>query len=379
MNRSSSIICSLIRNLHIALGNWTLLAILLLLIIPIKGIVRAGLTRLAGRPWRVALLVGVGFTQIGEFSFVIAKLGLDEKLISNELYNVTLAASLVTILLNSVWMRIATRSLSTMAPSRRALGEAIQPSSAHVILCGYGRMGSLVGAALENFNVAYTVIDLDSKIVKHLRERGIPSIYGDAGNETVCRQAHPESAALAVLMLPDANRARQAFQTLKKLNAELPIIARAHWDSDREALFREGATEVIQPEFEGASEMVRHALVHVGIPAVALETYLHQLREQRYGRVLQGWLEREASFEKLQKMQEIEIQADSAFANLSLKDAKVRERTGVSILSVKKRNGSVIANPSPETVMVVGDRVVVIGQPSQLLEFLEMARAESKD
>jgi CPA2 family monovalent cation:H+ antiporter-2 len=360
--------------------NWTLLAFFLFLIIPIKGTVRAGLTLLTGRPWRVALLVGVSFTQIGEFSFVIAKLGLDERLISTELYNATLAASLVTILLNSLWVQITARSLRTLAPSRATDTLVTEDNlKNHVILCGYGRMGSLIGAALENFNMPYVVIDLDSKTVKHLKERGVPSTYGDAGNERVCQSADPARAALAVLVLPDSESARRAFRALKTLNPALPIITRAHWDSDREALFREGATEVIQPEFEGGNQMIRHVFVHLGIPAASLEAYLHQLHEQRYGRVLQGWLEREATLDKLQKMQEVEIQANSALVNLSLKDAKMRERMGVSVLSVKKRDGSVIANPPPEIVLTAGDRLVVIGLASQLLEFLEWTRAEPKD
>ncbi len=360
---------------QLLMQNWGLLAVLLVLIIPMKGSVRALLTRLTGRPWRVALLIGIGFTQIGEFSFVIAKLGLDQNLISFELYNATLAASLLTILLNPLGIRMVSASLQAF--SSRALQNPLEAkvSQSHVILCGYGRMGSLVGNALDHFGLAYTVIDLDSKVVKNLSERNIPSIYGDAGNENICRQAHPEKSKLALLMLPDSDSARRAFRTLKKLNPHLPIIARAHWDSDRESLFREGATEVIQPEFEGGNEMIRHTLVHLGLSAATLESYLHELREERYGSVLQGWLEREASFEKLQKMQEIEIEQGSAFENRSLKDAKVRERTGISVLSVKKRSDSLITHPAPETILEAGDRVVVIGQPSQILEFMQMARA----
>jgi CPA2 family monovalent cation:H+ antiporter-2 len=359
--------------------NWGLLAVLLFLIIPIKGSVRALLTRLTGRPWRVALWVGVGFTQIGEFSFVIAKLGLDQNLISRELYNATLAASLLTILLNPLGMRMVSVFLQRFSRDTSSSLSDVRVPQGHVILCGYGRMGGLVGGALEHFGLAYTVIDLDSKVVKKLAQKNIRSIYGDAGSETICHQAHPEKAKLALLMLPDSESAGRAFRALKKLNPQLPIIARAHWDSDREALFREGATEVIQPEFEGGNEMIRHTLVHLGIPASALESYLHELRKERYGSVLQGWLERESSFEKLQKMQEIEIERDSAFEKCTLKEAKVRERTGVSVLSLKKRDGSLITNPSPEAIMEVGDRVVIIGQPSQILEFMQMSRAERID
>ncbi|OGF52868.1 MAG: hypothetical protein A2Z21_04205 [Candidatus Fraserbacteria bacterium RBG_16_55_9] len=197
-------------------------------------------------------------------------------------------------------------------------------------------------------------------------------IYGDAANERVCRAAHPERAALAVIALPDAFHARQAFQSLKRLNSDLPIIARAHWDEEREELFREGVTEVIQPEFEGSIEMIRHALAHVGVPALEMETHLHELRQQRYSVMLQEWLHREAPTARLQKIQELEIAEGGAFAGSSLRGCKVRERTGVSVIQVRHKNGEVTSNPAPDTILEAGDRVVVMGAPSQLIAFIEM-------
>jgi CPA2 family monovalent cation:H+ antiporter-2 len=364
--------------------NWPLHALLVGLVVIAKGLSRGLIVYLLRYPLRVAFLVTLGFTQIGEFSFVLAKLGVELGALTFEHYNVILATALLSIFISTflfrlghpLWAYVSAR-LPGLEPPPEGLTSSVLSETAspgHVILCGYGRIGSAVGTALEQFNIPQVVIESDRQILAQLKDRSIPVIYGDAANERVCHAAHPDTATLAVIALPDAFHARQAFRNLKRLNPQLPIIARAHWDEEREALFREGVTEVIQPEFEGSIEMIRHALAHVGIAALDMESYLHQLRQQRYSRLLQEWLQREDPTGKLQKIQEVEISAGGAFSGHSLRECQIRERTGVSVIQVRHKAGEITANPSPDTVLHPGDRVVVMGSPSQLIEFLEMNR-----
>lgn len=366
------------------LENLPLHALLVVLVVAAKGLMRGLIVYLFRYPLRVAFLVSLGFTQIGEFSFVLARLGADIGAISLANYNVLLATALLSIFASTLLFRMAHawwRSLAARFPGLEPAPEEISlaetspgPSQGHVILCGYGRMGRAVGQALEKFGISQVVIEADRQILAHLRDRGIAAIYGDAANERVCRAAHPEAAAFAVIALPDAFHARQAFQNLKRLNPHLPIIARAHWDEEREELFREGVSEVIQPEFEGSIEMIRHALAHAGVPPLDMESYLHQLRQQRYSTLLQEWLQREDPSHRLQKIQEVEIAEGSAFAGCSLGECQVRERTGVSVIQVRRKNGELTPNPSADTVLEAGDRVMVLGSPSQLIAFIEMNR-----
>ncbi len=371
-------------NPTIILENWPLHALLVGLVVIVKGLSRGLLVYLLRYPLRVAFLVALGFTQIGEFSFVLAKLGVELGALSFEHYNVILATALLSIFISTFLFRMAHPWWSWLSARLPGLESTPQqmplPEGArllppkHVIICGHGRIGRAVGEALERFGIPQVVIEADRQIAAQLKDQGIPVIYGDAANEGVCRAAQPKQASLAVIALPDSFRARQAFHNLKRLSPKLPIIVRAHWDEEREELFRVGVTEVIQPEFEGAMEMIRHALLHLEIPALEMESYLHELRQQRYSQLLQEWLQREDPFHKLQKIQEIEIPEGSSLVGLSLRDAKVRERTGVSVLHVRRKDGSTISNPAPETILLAGDRVLVLGSPSQLIEFIEMNR-----
>ena len=370
-------------NPAIILQNLPLHGLLVGLVVVAKGLIRGLIVYLFRYPLRVAFLVALGFTQIGEFSFVLARLGVNLGAVSFASYNVILATALLSIFISTFlfrlrhpgWARLSARFPRIVLPPEEILpadSEAPAPSHGHVIICGYGRIGSAVGDALEKFGIPQVIIEADRQILKRLKDRGIPVIYGDAANERVCRAAHPEKAALAMIALPDSFHARQAFRSLKSLSPNLSIIVRAHWDEEREELFREGVTEVIQPEFEGSIEMIRHALAHVGVPALDMQSHLQELRQQRYSNLLQQWLHREDPTQRLQKIQEIEIPPGSALAGCSLRECKVRERTGVSVLQVRHKNREITSNPTPDARLEAGDKVVVMGSPSQLIAFIEM-------
>ncbi len=386
---------------QLLLGNLPLVGLLVAVAVVGKGVIRGALVWLFRYPPKVALLVALTFTQIGEFSFVLGKVGAQLGLVSPGSYNALLAASLLSIVLSSFLFRAA--PIAWAALERRFPGLAVErgrvpggpavaagaeagaeagegegppgPERGHVLVCGYGRMGSAVGAALERFGVPFVVVERDWEKAQRLKARGLRVIVGDAAQEPVLRAARPEGAALAVLALPDFPHARGAVRHLRALNPALPVIARAHWDEEREELFREGVTEVIQPEFEGAIELIRHALLHVGVPALELEGYLHELRQQRYSALLQQWLQREDPHRRLQKVQEVEIPRGSPLAGRSLRECQIRERTGVTVLQIRRRRGQTLVNPPPETVLEPGDRVLVLGTPAQIVEFIEMGRA----
>jgi CPA2 family monovalent cation:H+ antiporter-2 len=127
------------------------------------------------------------------------------------------------------------------------------------------------------------VIDYDRRTVRRLNEAGVPALYGDASREEVLRPAHPDTAASAVIALPDDMVAAMVIRRLHALNPELPVVARGHTDQALDLLAVEGADEVVSPEFEAGLEMVRHALLHHhGLDPTVIDQYLGEQRDQRY-------------------------------------------------------------------------------------------------
>jgi CPA2 family monovalent cation:H+ antiporter-2 len=329
-----------------------------------KLVIRAGVVWLFGEPLWTALLVGIGLAQVGEFSFVLVQAGRQEGLIGADIYQATLAASLITILINAAFMRLAPRYLGRLRLAGQALPEHEAASGSlrrHVILCGYGRVGSAVAEALDTFRIPWVAIENDPDVVRGLRQRGVPSLFGDAGHRRLLETAGARDAALAVVALPEIDRARQAVSHLRQLNPTLPVLARTHARAEHERLRQAGATEVIQPELEAAATLIRHALHGLALPRERVLAYLEQFRDAIN-------LSRAHTPEpavRLPEMSEVVV-GQGALADCTLREARVRERFGVTVLSITREDGSVEANPSADTVLRAGDRMRLFGLPEQI-------------
>jgi CPA2 family monovalent cation:H+ antiporter-2 len=225
-------------------SNVTILGTFVILILLGKLIVWSSVVRLFGYPMWVALSVAVGLTQIGEFSFVLVQVARTAGIVGNDVYNATLPASLATILINSGLVRYVPVHLSRMRLAKQMAEHSTAHSEPpglwnHVVLCGFGRVGSSIGTALETFGVQYAVIDIDPDIHGALRTRGLHSIFGEASHPHILSQAAAQRASLVIVTLPDPDRSRMAIMNVRRMNPAVPIIARAHRRADHEILITE--------------------------------------------------------------------------------------------------------------------------------------------
>ena len=316
-----------------------------------------------------ALLVGVGLTQIGEFSFILVQVARTAGHVGPDIYNATLAASLITILINAALVRAAPGWIAHLrgVEQSRAPGGVERAEAEHVVLCGFGRVGSAVGEALETFGVRFVVIERDPDIVRGLRSRAVPCLFGDAAQARLLDEAGAGQAHLVVVALPEMDRAQLAVRAVRALNPRVPVLARAHSASGRDALAEAGATEVIVPELEAAATLIRHALRQLAQPQARVLDYLTRFRgamnpvpaDDRGG---------SGPAEALPEVHEVRLGA-GALADLSLGEARVRERFGVTVVSVERPDGTAVVNPSAETRLRPGDRLRVFGLPEQVDAF----------
>jgi CPA2 family monovalent cation:H+ antiporter-2 len=357
------------------MDNLPLLGVMVALVVGGKLVVRASVVWLFGEAPRTALLTGIGLAQIGEFSFVLVQAARQAGHIESDVYQATLATSLLTILVNAALMRVAPRYLG----GPRLVGQALPETGPlpaelqrHVILCGYGRVGSAVAEALDTFRVPWIAIESDPDIVRGLRERGVPSVFGDAGHRALLQAAGARQASLAVVALPGMSRARLAVGNLRALNPALPILARTHDRAEHDRLRQAGATEVIQPELEAAATLIRHALNSLDLPRERVLAYLEQFRAA----INLAGARRPEPAGRLPEMQDVAL-GTGALADCTLREARVRERFGVSVLAITRTDGSLEANPSADTVLRAGDRVRLFGLPEQIRALLDYdARGE---
>src|SRR6266571_3405847 len=255
---------------RVVVTHLNLLGVLVGLIVIGNWAIWTTVTLIFRQPLSTALLVGVGLTQIGEFSFILVQVARQAGHVGQDLYNATLAASLVTILINAVLVRLVP---SWIGPARlddtAALTLGLRSAhtlEGHVVLCGFGRVGSAIGEALETFGVPYVAVETDPDIVKSLRARNLPAVFGDSAQRVILAAAQADRAALVILAIPENDRARLAVQRIRAFNPTVQILARVHDVAWRARLMEAGAAEVIQPEQEAASTLIRHALERLSLP-----------------------------------------------------------------------------------------------------------------
>ena len=354
-------------------ANLELLAVIVGLVTLGNLVIWTGVVRLFGYPLHTALMAGLGLTQIGEFSFILVEVARAAGHVGHDVYNAVLAASLITVLLNAVLMRTVPPWVGRWRLARQ--GVAVSPEApheigGHIVLCGFGRVGSAIAEALETFGRPYVAIERDPEIVRGLQARGIPCVYGDASSRSILEAAGAARAALAVIALPDAAQAHLVVGHLRALEHHIPILARAHDVDARDRLLRDGASEVIQPELEAASTMIRHALRRLAVPREVVLDYL-----DRYRRAMD--IGDDVPAEILPGVRTVVI-APGDLADLSLREARIRERFGVTVLSIERPGGPPLLHPAADDVVRPGDRVHVFGLPDQLQAFAEAATSPGR-
>ncbi|MCW5787797.1 MAG: cation:proton antiporter [Nitrospira sp.] len=268
---------------HVILDNLSLLGTMIGLIMVGKLVIWATVVRLFGYAFSTAILVGIGLTQIGEFSFVLVQVAKTAGHVGADVYNATLAASLLTILLNAALVRYVPEWLGKRRLARDPrlavswAGEQEIPPQ-HVVLCGFGGVGHALGKALEEFGVPYIVIERDPDIVRRLQIRGTPCLYGDASHHELLTQARAADASLIVVALPEIETAALTIRRIRSLNPLVRILARAHGQAEAEKLAAVGATELIQPEVEASVTLIRHTLDWFAVPEDRIRDYAERYR-----------------------------------------------------------------------------------------------------
>lgn len=275
------------------LANAASLASVVAVIVVGKFLIVALVVRLFGYQMRTAFYSGLGLLQIGEFSFLLAGLGVERHIIPEALFSLTVGAALITIILTPMTMRLAEplhRLAQRYSPLRRLLagegkveaGEHPPALSGHAVIVGYGDVGRLLSEVLRARRLAQLVVDHDPHAIEALRGQGIPCIYGDGANEMVLAQASLGRARLLVVTVPDPIAARMTVEAARRLNPRLDVVARAPSPSAMRLLQGSGASEVVNPALEVSLELTRHALHRFGLSSIEALSLVNRLRLDRY-------------------------------------------------------------------------------------------------
>jgi CPA2 family monovalent cation:H+ antiporter-2 len=241
---------------------------LILVLIVNPAIACAAVLRLGGR-LDAALLVAAALAQIGEFSFILANLGIWLGVLSEHARQLILATSIISILLNPAafaargwWLARHRRHAAAATPPEPARDEEELPQTSltgHAVLVGYGRVGRLVGPVLRERGWPLVVIENADDAVEELKAAGTEVISGNAADSRLLRAVNLAQAKLLFVAIPDAFEAGQIVEQARAVNPRLEIVARAHFDAGVEHLLQHGADTVVMGEREIARTMLELA------------------------------------------------------------------------------------------------------------------------
>lgn len=267
---------------------WPVLGTLFIIVIG-KSLAAFAIVLLFGYPIATALIISASLAQIGEFSFILAELGVGLKLLPEEGRDLILVGAILSIILNPVMFLLVDRLKPWLEQRRGAEGAAaaispIGPATTagqvattgekpeeddvptptaltnHTILIGYGRVGSLVGAAMRQANEPLLVVEDADKTIARLKADGIETVTGNAAKEDVFAAANPTLAKRLILAIPNAFEAGRIALLARAANPTIEIVARAHSDAEVEHLEGLGANTVIMGEREIARGIVEAVL-----------------------------------------------------------------------------------------------------------------------
>ena len=272
------------------------------LVVFAKAIVKFVIVALFGYPVRVALTVGAGLAQIGEFSFIVGTVGLSLGLLPPEGFQLIVAGALLSIALNPLLFhyvdpleaRLRTNSLMTRLLGWRAGDLAYleptedgAPLRLHAILCGYGQVGRLVARALDRRGFTYVVISQQRTEVEALRARGIQALFGEASNIELLERADVEHARLVIVASSDPHVSPLIVERAKALNPALDFVVRTHGDEETAQLRAiSPKVQAVHGQRELAVQMARYSLRRFGVNSVEAEAIAQGLRGRPVSAVL---------------------------------------------------------------------------------------------
>jgi CPA2 family monovalent cation:H+ antiporter-2 len=328
-----------------------------------------------GYPMRIGVLVGVALAQIGEFSFILSKEGLNYGLISGDDYQVFLASAIITMVFTPFMtqgsMKFSEAIERLPLPHNIKLGRFNEEKTErtnitnHVVVVGFGLNGKNVSNVLSNSHIPFIVLELNPETVRVEKKRGIPIMYGDATKESLLAHVNIKTSRTVVIAISDASATRRIVELARRLNPSVYIIARTRYTNEINPLYSLGANDVIPEEFETSIEIISRVLHRYFIPVNEIEKHIYEIRRDGY-EMFRNVQQKYALFPELKQhlpdseIETIRINEGSPMAGKTLAEVGFRQKFGVTVLAVQ-RGKETITNPSGNTQLVSEDIVILIG------------------
>ena len=328
----------------------------------------------------VGIRAGLLMAQVGEFSFVVIQVARNNELQLGGMESVFVVVAVLSIALTPL-MLIAGRRLTRRSAQTGAVRERDSKDRRrdHAVIVGFGPGGQAVAKALRSQDIPFVVIEMNAETVKKYRARDYPIFLGDSCREAVLTAAGLPRARLLVLAINDAGATRSTADLARRIAPDCRIVARTSFIGEVPNLQRVGVQEIVPQELETSIEIMVRVLRHYLVPTVEVGRQVRLVRESanlpdRAQRPLENDTYRVTEFLPGLGLEFFRVETGSEIAGFALEDSDLRRMTGCTVVALK-RDGSTDISIRPETVVDVGDIIVLLGPTHRIGEAAYLFRA----
>ncbi|HBO84633.1 MAG: hypothetical protein A2073_01400 [Deltaproteobacteria bacterium GWC2_42_11] len=353
-------------------------------IIIFKTLIIVSIGQMLKYPLRLAIIVGIGISSIGEFSFLLMKTGEGYGLLSRDLYQTLLAASILTMATVPFIFQKSQNIAMSLAHIFRIRDSKVSELSRrthlldHVIIVGYGLNGQNLARVLKETGIHYLIMDMDITRIRHAKKEGHRVIFGDASHPDVLKKVGIENARMIVVAVSDPVATRRAIKISRDINPSVHILVRTRYTEEVGELYKLGANQVIPEEFETSVEIFARVLKEYHIPTNIIQNQIDIVRQEGYAMFRSPSLARE----KIMELSSILAASitdtffvdENAFAaNKTLAEMDLRKKTGMSVIAVIRKEKAK-ANPQADFRIEAGDILVLLGSHAELDGAIKMMK-----
>ncbi|MGM0497374.1 MAG: cation:proton antiporter [Bacteroidota bacterium] len=380
-------------NVEFFLQNTTTILLIVVIVFVVKGTVATLATALLKYPPRISILTGLALFQIGEFSFILSKVGVENGILTPEMNQYFLSISIVTMFLTPLIMIFAEDLAVLLIPGRlkkrwRVLlskgdKKVITTSEEeklenHLIIVGFGINGRNVARAAQYIKIPYLVIEMNAVTVKQEKEKGERILYGDASHSHILNLVKLHKARVVVIAISDPKAIRYIVSHIRDISQSVYIIVRTRYVREIDDLISLGADEVIPEEFETSISIFSRVLHNFLVPVNEIEELVKAIRSDNY----KLFVSQNKKIPRLMKQIKIpefkvtcvRVEADSGdITGKTINQSNIRKRYGVNILAIS-RNEKTIYPIFPDEKIQQNDMIYVSGDPESIDMFYKAVK-----
>ena len=340
-------------DLDFLMHNLLVVLIIVVVVILLKMVIGMFCAFLLGHTLKGTILVGIALSQVGEFSFILAEIGLDHQIISSFYFQLFLATAIISMAVSPFLIQVASRVADVVVkiPLPRILIEGLFPLRQipvpnlknHLVLIGKDSRALNLSVMAKYMKLPYISIVFDPAISRERQKRGETVIYGDAVNEPILLKAHVEHAKVVIISIGDMIPAMTITEKVRRLNNNAIIMVRTKHIHNIEELYKLGADQVIPEEFETTINLFERALQKYLLPRKEINSAIEQIRLDHYGIFRDKVADTELSLVKdipNIDLSAIKIEDCSPLADKSIAEVNFRKVYGVTVVAIKRASGS---------------------------------------